>query len=99
MGGRMMNEEKYLSILSYAAIAAAFLFMSLFFLTAGMERVLSVIPDDAAYYFKIAQNAGAGKGLTFDGINRTNGFQPLWLSILVPVFAAYRGTRMESQSG
>jgi len=88
----MMNEEKYLSILSYAAIAAAFLFMSLFFMTAGMERVLSVIPDDAAYYFKIAQNAGAGEGLTFDGINRTNGFQPLWLSILVPVFAAYRGT-------
>ena len=88
----MMNEEKYLSILSYAAIAAAFLFLSLFFLTASMERVLTVIPDDAAYYFKIARNASAGEGLTFDGMNRTNGFQPLWLYILVPVFAAYRGT-------
>jgi hypothetical protein len=87
-----MTEEKSLSILTYAAIAAAFLFLSVFFLTAGMERVLTVIPDDAAYYFKIARNASAGEGLTFDGMNRTNGFQPLWLYVLVPVFAVHRGT-------
>jgi hypothetical protein len=74
---------------SYAVIASVALLLSLFFLTAGMHRVLTVIPDDAAYYFKIAENVSAGRGLTFDGINRTNGFQPLWLYVLVPVFSAH----------
>lgn len=42
--------------------------------------------DDAYYYFKVAQNVGAGLGSTFDGINLTNGYHPLWLLICVPVF-------------
>jgi hypothetical protein len=95
MDGGIMNEDKCLAVLSYGAIAAAFCILSAFFLTAGMDRVLTVIPDDAAYYFKIADKVSAGRGLTFDGINRTNGFQPLWLYLLVPVFAAYRGTPEE----
>jgi hypothetical protein len=86
-----MNEQR-VSKVSYLFIAAAFLFLLFFFLRAGMERVLTVIPDDAAYYFKIAENASAGEGLTFDRINRTNGFQPLWLAALVPVYRAYHGT-------
>ena len=43
--------------------------------------------DDAFYYYKVAQNIVAGKGITFDGLGLTNGFHPLWLSFLVPVFA------------
>jgi hypothetical protein len=86
-----MNEQR-VSRVSYVVIAAAFLFLTFFFLRAGVERVLTVIPDDAAYYFKIAENVSAGEGLTFDGINRTNGFQPLWLAVLVPVYRAYHGT-------
>jgi hypothetical protein len=74
------------------SIAAMSLFLSLFVLFASMERLLTVIPDDAAYYFGIARNAAAGAGLTFDGINRTNGFQPLWLAVLVPVFRLVHGT-------
>ena len=42
--------------------------------------------DDAYYYFKVAQNVGDGLGSTFDGINLTNGYHPLWLLICVPVF-------------
>ncbi|MGD1049225.1 MAG: hypothetical protein ABR899_10805, partial [Candidatus Krumholzibacteriaceae bacterium] len=68
-------------------IAAVALFMALFFVAAGTHRVLIAVPDDAAYYFKIAGNAAGGRGLTFDGINRTNGFQPLWLYLLTAVFA------------
>lgn len=42
--------------------------------------------DDAYYYFKVAQNIGAGRGVTFDGINPTNGFHPLWMLVCIPVF-------------
>lgn len=42
--------------------------------------------DDSFYYLRIAQFIAAGKGSTFDGINLTNGYHPLWLFMLVPVF-------------
>ncbi len=71
-----------------AAVAAS---CAVFVLAAGTPRLLTVVPDDAAYYFEIAENAAAGRGLTFDGLNRTNGFQPLWLAVLVPVCAVHRG--------
>ena len=43
--------------------------------------------DDAYYYFIVARNVAAGHGFTFDLINRTNGFHPLWLFLNVPIFA------------
>lgn len=46
--------------------------------------------DDAYYYFKVAQNISEGHGSTFDGINRTNGYHPLWLWMCVPIFALAR---------
>ena len=46
--------------------------------------------DDAYYYFKVAQNISEGHGSTFDGVNLTNGYHPLWMVILVPIFALAR---------
>lgn len=46
--------------------------------------------DDAFYYFKTAQNITEGKGVSFDGIGRANGFHPLWMLICIPVFALAR---------
>ena len=46
--------------------------------------------DDAYYYFKVAQNISEGHGSTFDGINATNGYHPLWMLICVPIFALAR---------
>src|SRR5512140_1925400 len=46
--------------------------------------------DDAYYYFKVAQNISEGHGSTFDGINRTNGYHPLWMAICVPIFTLAR---------
>ncbi|MDZ7734115.1 MAG: hypothetical protein U5R31_14500 [Acidimicrobiia bacterium] len=43
--------------------------------------------DDAYYYFGIARNVAEGAGSTFDGINPTNGYHPLWLGLSVPVYA------------
>ena len=46
--------------------------------------------DDAYYYFKVAQNISEGHGSTFDGINKTNGYHPLWMLVCVPIFALAR---------
>ncbi|MGZ9223357.1 MAG: hypothetical protein ACXW4Q_14715, partial [Anaerolineales bacterium] len=46
--------------------------------------------DDAYYYFKVAQNISEGHGSTFDGINMTNGYHPLWMLACIPIFALAR---------
>ncbi len=46
--------------------------------------------DDAYYYFKVAQNITEGHGSTFDGINRSNGYHPLWMLVCIPIFALAR---------
>ena len=43
--------------------------------------------DDAYYYFTIARNIVTGHGVSFDGLVPTNGFHPLYLVLLVPIFA------------
>jgi hypothetical protein len=42
--------------------------------------------DDACYYMKIAENLFHGHPFTFDGINPTNGFHPLWVVLSCPLF-------------
>ncbi len=42
--------------------------------------------DDAFYYYKVAQNVLGGYGFTFDQINLTNGFHPLWMIVCLGVF-------------
>ncbi|MGB7876806.1 MAG: hypothetical protein WBL25_20670, partial [Anaerolineales bacterium] len=46
--------------------------------------------DDAYYYFKVAQNISEGHGSTFDGINLTNGYHPLWMLVCIPIFSLAR---------
>jgi len=45
-----------------------------------------LIADDAYYYFTIARNIVAGFGPTFDRLAPTNGFHPLWLLALLPIY-------------
>lgn len=40
--------------------------------------------DDLYYYSQIAGHIASGDGFTFDGIHSTNGFQPLFLFVLIP---------------
>jgi 4-amino-4-deoxy-L-arabinose transferase-like glycosyltransferase len=42
--------------------------------------------DDSFYAFQIAHNIAAGHGPTFDGVTLTNGFQPLYVFMLVPAY-------------
>lgn len=66
-------------------------FVSLFYFSVAMDirYLLRHTGDDAAYFFKIAENVSKGRGFTFDGINKTNGFQPLWLYTLMPLFTFF----------
>jgi hypothetical protein len=68
-----------LSIHLYAALSDAYNFPNVWFMR-----------DDAYYYFKVAQNISEGLGSTFDGINMTNGYHPLWMLVCVPIFALAR---------
>ena len=45
--------------------------------------------DDAYYYFQIARRVLVGQGSTFDGVNLTNGYHPLWLIACLPAFALF----------
>jgi hypothetical protein len=42
--------------------------------------------DDGCFYIKTAHNFAAGLGSTFDGVNSTNGYQPLWFITLSGVY-------------
>jgi len=57
------------------------------FLIFGPEgRVLPLANDDAYYYFKIARNFLQGHGISFDGLQPTNGFHPLYFVAILPLF-------------
>lgn len=53
--------------------------------TRGTASAWPRFEDDAFYYLEIARNAASGRGFTMDGISLTNGFQPLWMWLLVGV--------------
>ncbi len=52
--------------------------------------------EDGFYALAIARNIGTGQGITIDGSTWTNGFQPLWVFAVAPVFAAFGGDRIAS---
>lgn len=55
------------------------------------EPLLTSFTDDTYYYLVVARHLAAGDGFTFDGLHPTNGFQPLWLFLLVPLFVVCPG--------
>lgn len=65
-----------------------------FLISKGPDFLINwwILIDDSFYSLKIAQNVAEGKGLSVDGIHPTNGIQPLYLGILVPIFYLFRGS-------
>ncbi|WP_026425881.1 hypothetical protein [Actinokineospora inagensis] len=55
------------------------------------STAVGLFDDDAFYYFGVAGHIAAGDGSTFNGLDPTNGYHPLWLLILVPVFSITNG--------
>ena len=63
-------------------ITAAWILLILFW----DEAPFALTFDDAYYYFGIARNVADGHGSTFDQLNATNGYHPLWLALAVPFY-------------
>jgi hypothetical protein len=59
---------------------------------------LTVAVDDAYYYLVIARRIVAGEGVTFDGFERTNGFQPLWLGVETLAMSVVSGTENQMRA-
>ena len=69
-------------ILFFVALAAR-----LIFAWGSLKNPLFAQHDDAYYYYKIAWNIVHGNGICFTPGIPTNGFHPLWLIILLPIYA------------
>jgi 4-amino-4-deoxy-L-arabinose transferase-like glycosyltransferase len=51
--------------------------------------ITNSLPDDAFYYFQPARNIVNGCGSTMDCVNITNGYHPLWMLVLLPIFKMF----------
>jgi hypothetical protein len=66
-------------------ISASFLTQLIYIFFSSAESLVKYsFVDDAFYYLNIAHHWMDGSGASFDGIHRTNGFQPLWQLCLLP---------------
>jgi 4-amino-4-deoxy-L-arabinose transferase-like glycosyltransferase len=52
----------------------------------SIETLTLFVSDDAYYYLNVARNIVRGAGSTFDGMDPTNGYHPLWMLCLLPVY-------------
>lgn len=56
------------------------------------RRLGVTVPDDAFYYLSPAWHLARGEIPSLDGHSPTNGYHPLWLALIVPIFYAWRGS-------
>ena len=71
-----------LGILAYGGSYAWYMLSSL-----ELPHLLRRMTDDAFYYFQIARYLAEGNFSTFDGgITRTNGYHPVWLLLITPIY-------------
>ncbi|MFQ5645428.1 MAG: ArnT family glycosyltransferase [bacterium] len=60
------------------------------FINRPLERLADFpLLDDSFYSLNIARNIAAGRGMTHDRVHRTNGFQPLYVFLAVPLYLMY----------
>jgi len=75
----------YAMVASAAAVAAWIAWRPIEYL------VSHTVSDDAFYYFQTARTISDGGGVSVDGEVWTNGFHPLWMGVLVPLYALGAG--------
>lgn len=71
-----------ISLKSILIVISAFILITGFSFLPSVEFLLNFANDDSFFYIKTAYNFSAGFGSTFDTINSTNGYHPLWFLIL-----------------
>lgn len=82
----------YLKVALLALVVLGFVYA----FAAPVKNLIYLLSDDAYYYFGVAHNILTGQGSTFDGFNQTNGYHPVWMLVLLPVFALTQGSRVLS---
>ena len=61
---------------------------------APADQLARTLPTEDAYYaLAVAKNVALGEGISADGRIDTNGFQPLWVAVNVPLYAIAGGDR------
>lgn len=78
-----MNKSESSTFFLLFCLTASFL---AWILLTPIQNIVYFISDDAYYYYKTALNIISGRGSSFDGLNLTNGYHPLWMIIILPVF-------------
>ncbi len=71
-------------VITLSALVGLIIFIGL--LAAPLPAILLLLSDDAYYYLNVARNSTLGIGWTFDGTNASNGWHPLWMVVLHPIF-------------
>ncbi len=56
------------------------------------DLLLGSYQDDFFYYLKVAQNIATTGVSTFNGLNLTNGYHPLWMALLACLYWLFHGT-------
>ena len=64
-----------------AAVATGLAWLAVILLWSDAPFALTF--DDAWYYGEIGRSLATGRGSTFDTINATNGYHPLWQAVCV----------------
>ena len=82
---RQNFDNRHYAILAALVLAAAAVRIAIA-LCDESTLITKTLSDDAFYYFQIARNAASGNGVSFDGVEPANGFHPLWLLLLLPVY-------------
>lgn len=90
-GSRLQWLEWRGSRLVLAILAASLLYRLIISWTDMPTLIASNLTDDSFIYFTVARNIVNGYGMTFDGQSLGNGFHPLWMLLLLPMFALSGG--------
>jgi len=79
-----IDKQTYVLI---AIATAAFLLRLAFVLwLRDGHRIVQFLTDDPFYYFQLSSNFIHGNGPSLDGEHITNGFHPLWMLLISPLF-------------
>src|SRR4051812_19740081 len=71
--------------------SSIFLALALFSLVLRLQDSIFELPltEDGYYLLSVSRNIALGNGITIDGHQWTNGFQPLFVFLLVPIYALF----------
>lgn len=95
MPPRSLSDAPAARVVGWCLAVGVVLLQAAAILRASPSWFLKRLPDDSFYYLEVGRRLGEGGGFTFDGVNETNGFHPLWqgivaiLSIVAPDERAY----------